>query len=202
MTFCEYDDVVTILQLDDISINTGAAIASSIEDSTAAIRNYTHQYLSFVEDDTLTIDGHGGTKIYLPELPVSKITSVTLSGVTLTEDTDYKLGQHGILHRLNGYWTSGVQNIVIVYSHGYTIIPDDLNAICVRASSRLVQSGIVSAQFDGNPVVSSTSLGDYSVAYNSSGVSSNTSGMMGVSGARILLPSEKSILDKYRVVSL
>lgn len=202
MAFCEYDDVVTILQLGEISASTGSAITSSIDESTSAIRNYTHQYLSFVEDDTLTIDGHGGTKIYLPELPVTEITSVTLNGVLLTVDTDYKLGQHGILHRLNGYWTSGIQNITIVYSHGYTTIPDDINAVCVRAASRLVQSGIVSAQFNGNPVVSSTTLGDYSVAYNSSGVSSNSSGMMGVSGARILLPSEKNILDKYRVVPL
>ena len=74
--------------------------------------------------------------------------------------------------------------------------------IGLSASFFNLQSAIVSGQLDGNPVISSTSIGDYSVAYNNSGFSSQSTGMLGVSAARVLLQSEKSILDKYRQVGL
>jgi len=46
--------------------------------------------------------------------------------------------------------------------------------------------------------VASKSLGDYAVAYT--GQSFNE-GTMGASGARMLLMSEKDILDKYRYMA-
>jgi hypothetical protein len=45
------------------------------------------------------------------------------------------------------------------------------------------------------PGIESKSLGDFSVSYGSGGDLS-----MGVSGARMLLMSEKDVLDKYRYV--
>lgn len=195
--FCEYTDIENILQ-----ITIGADLLTlanfAITESTAAIQNYTHQTLEKVENDTIIVDGNNSNKLYLPELPVISVSTVKLNGITLEYSTDYKLGQHGILYKLNGTWDSGVQNIEITYSHGYDPIPTEIKSVCARAASRLVQMAIASGEFNGIPIVASTSIGDYSVAYNNNANNS----AMGVSGARILLPSEMSILNRYRQVGL
>jgi len=50
------------------------------------------------------------------------------------------------------------------------------------------------------PGVASKGLGDYSVSFASEAGGGVGEGLMGVSGARMLLLSEKDILDRYRYV--
>lgn len=199
-------DFTTIEELSaflQISIPYDSAAAErAIREATAVIKAYCHQTIELVEDDMLTIDSHGGTRIYLPELPVLKVTKVIEDGKTLVDGTDYQLGQYGILHRLNTYWAIGIQIITITYDHGYEPIPELVRDICTRAASRAYQSGLRAGEVDGVPGIQSTQLGDYSVSYGSEqsgGVSG--SGILGASGATMLLPSEKAMLAEagYRI---
>ena len=93
----------------------------------------------------------------------------------------------------------GIQIIQIAYSHGYAVIPDDIVAVCVRAASRAYQAGLKSADGEGVPGIASKSLGDFSVSYQSEGGGGMGEGVMGASAARLLLLSEKDILDNYRI---
>jgi len=71
----------------------------------------------------------------------------------------------------------------------------------VRAASRAYQMGLKTAAQDGVPGLQALSLGDYSVTYASEASGGVGEGVMGASGARMLLMSEKDMLNKYRYVS-
>lgn len=195
--FCTVVDVSEFLQVDISTQDQLAAAKRAVKEATAAIRNYTKQYLELVEDETITLDCKGGYRLYLPEVPVTEVSAVIEDDETLTVDDDYKLGQHGILHRQGGAkWAAGIQIIQVTYSHGYETLPDDIVDIATRAASRAYQSGLRAVEDEGMLGVQSKSLGDFSVAYASESV---VDGLMGASAARLLLYSEKDILNKYRI---
>jgi hypothetical protein len=180
-----------------------AAAAQGLEWASASIRNYCNQVIDEVIDDVITLDSTGGTRLFLPELPVNEVSLVVEDGETLVVDDDYKLGQWGILHRQpdGTKWASGIQIVTITYSHGYYDIPDDIIAVCTRAASRAYQAGLKAADSAGVPGIASKSLGDFSVSFQSEIGGGVGEGIMGASGARLLLLSEKDILNKYRVKS-
>lgn len=199
--FATIVDIEAFLQL---AITTPVQIASAtnaLKDASAAIRNYCRQFLERVNGDTIALDSPGGSRLFLPELPVISVSSVIENGEILVVTDDYKLGQHGILHRIGQKWLAGIQVIEITYSHGYTIsnIPDDIVAVCVRAASRAYQAGLKAADSAGIPGIASKSLGDFSVSFQSEAGGGTGEGVLGASAARLLLLSEKDILNAYRI---
>ncbi len=197
--FATVADIEAFLQ---VEIDTPMQIASAqraLVEASAAIRNYTKQTLERVDDEMITLDSPGGYRLFLPELPVISIDSVVEDGEMLAAVDDYKLGQHGILHRVDQKWAEGIQNITITYTHGYATIPDDIVAVCTRAASRGYQTGLKAADTDGVMGVASKSLGDFSVSYTAEGGGVTGEVVMGASSARMLLLSEKDMLNKYRI---
>jgi hypothetical protein len=196
--FTTRGDVEAFLQNAGL-ITTGLlqdSIDRALREADAAIRNYTNQYLSFVEDDTVTIDG-GGRVIFLPQLPVTEVVSIEEDGEALTVTDDYIVGRYGVIHRVGRRWATGIQNIVVTYSHGYESIPQDITDIATRAASRAYQAGLKAADTAGVPGVQSKTLGDFSVTFAGDG--NIADGLMGASGARLLLMSEKEMLNRYRL---
>jgi hypothetical protein len=197
--FATVADIEALLQL---PITTAVQLASAnmaLKDATAAIRNYCRQYLERVTSDVINLDSVIGTRLFLPQLPVITVASVVEDGETLVVDDDYQLGQYGILHRINHLWPAGFQIITVTYTHGFLVIPDDIVAVCTRAASRTYQAGLKAADSEGVPGIASKSLGDFSVSFQSEGGGGTGEGVMGASAARLLLLSEKDILDTYRI---
>lgn len=197
--FALLSDIEDFLQTEIDTPAKAASAKRALVEATAAIRNYTRQHIEYVEDETITLDCAGGTKLFLPELPVVEVSAVVEDDETLTVTDDYKLGQYGILHRINAKWASGIQIITVTYSHGYSQIPDDIIAVATSAASRRYQMGLRSADSQGVPGIASKSLGDFSVSFQSEAGGGVGEGIMGASAARMLLLSEKDILDRYRV---
>lgn len=203
MQFCTIQDLEDFLQI-DIAEAKAASAARAIVEATEAIRNYCHQIIERVADDVITLDCAGGGRLFLPELPVVEVTEVIEDDEILTPgaDEDYQLGQCGILHRAGCNWKAGVQIIQITYTHGYDDLPDDLIAVATRAAARAYQAGLRASEAEGIPGISAKSLGDYSVTYVGESGGGMGEGVMGASAARMLLLSEKDILNRYRYVKL
>lgn len=203
MAFCTITDLANFLQ---VTIDAGNAAATrAIAEATAAIVTYCGQTIEKVEDDEYTFDVPAGqSKLFLPELPVIAVSEVVEDGEELDADDHYKLGNHGILYRVNAKWVSGIQIVTVTYDHGYATIPEIVKDVCVRAAARSYQSGLRAAALAGVPGVSATSLGDYSVSYSgeqAGGGAGVDGGTLGASAAPILLPSEKRMLDHYKLRS-
>lgn len=201
-SFASVYDLEAFLQVEITTAAQVAAAERALEEATAAIRNYCRQTLSLVEDDEVTLDVFGAVdRLFLPELPVVAVSAVVEDGKTLAAGADYALGQYGILHRLGGArWARGVQVVTVTYSHGYGTLPDDIVAVCVRAASRAYQAGLRAAESNAVMGVTSKQLGDFSVSFTpETGGGGIGEGVMGASAARMLLLSEKDILNRYRL---
>ncbi|MDP2726481.1 MAG: hypothetical protein Q8P59_02955 [Dehalococcoidia bacterium] len=209
--FCASDDIANFLQV-TIPAGKADAIARAITEASAIIQNYTKQKIEEVIDDEITLDiAEGQTKIFLPELPVYDVAEVVEDEETLTVTDDYKLGQHGILHRIDAKWTSGIQIVTITYSHGYDtgaaeyssapVLPEDIKSVCVRMAARAYQAGLSVASLAGVSGIQARTIGDYSEQFGAATPYEGGSGggLLGASAAPVLLPSEKRILDKYRM---
>lgn len=91
--------------------------------ATAVVQAAARQRLVEVEDDTLTRIGTTEAWLWLPERPVSEVTSIELDGEALTVGDDLKeyLDATGALWRACGWaacsWRPST--VVVVYSHGY-----------------------------------------------------------------------------------
>jgi len=199
--FCEMQEVADVLQVAITDADQAASCERAIVEATAAIRNYCHQTIELVADDEYTFDVWSPCwKLFLPELPVISVASVVEDEETLTVTDDYKLANHGQLVRVDQRWPVGVQIVTVTYTHGYATIPDDVVAVCARAAARRFQAGLKAADSDGVPGITAKALGDFSVSFTSEAGGGMGEGLMGVSGARMLLLSEKDILDRYRYV--
>ena len=202
MGFCTVADVEAFLM---VAIATdpvkNASTLRAIAESTEAIKNYCHQQIECVTE-TITLDCAGGWKIFLPEIPVISVATVVEDGEPLVVGTDYQLGQYGILRRMDDDWAVGTQILQITYTHGYAVIPDDVVGVCTRAAARAYQAGLAAASVGGASGVASMTLGDYSVSLGTGAGGGAGEGIMGASAARMLLLSEKDILNRYRYVAL
>ena len=203
MDFCNVTDIESFLQ---VTIHTDAVKNASaqraIAEATEAIKNYCHQVIERVAGDVVTLDCKVGcSRLFLPEVPVISVASVVEDGVALTVNDDYKLGQHGILYRINDVWHEGIQIVVVTYTHGYAVIPDDVVGVCTRAASRAYQAGLRAAELEGVLGVTALKLGDYAVSFGAESGGGVSEGIMGASAARMLLLSEKDILNRYRYVA-
>jgi hypothetical protein len=130
---------VTAGEFTDAQITTAGEFMQAIVESECQA--------SFVSRATVeTLDGTGGTTLRLKTPYVLSITSVTVDGVTLTDQFTVDAG---ILERrtTGTYtpqpWTRGRRNIVVTYAAGYSSTPpsDIKGAVMWAARDRLMSQG-------------------------------------------------------------
>jgi len=83
----------------------------AVRTSEEAVRGIIDRELALVEDDAVTLSGTGTSNLVLPATPVIEVSEVIESEVTLVEEDDYFLGEHGILYRTPpSTWRRGLKN--------------------------------------------------------------------------------------------
>lgn len=184
----------------------------ALEGASGVVRAYTNQDFGYVEDDEITLDGHGTRALLLPQLPVhdvSEVASIAWDDTeTILETTDYRLdAAAGILYRgWNstgwpmgwGWWGPGYgyRSVRVVYSHGYILpgetavagvprLPAELSLVTMQIAGRM----FTMAQ-QGGQMVRAETVGSYSVQYGTYGSSAEETQPLDV---------ERLILDKFRV---
>jgi hypothetical protein len=194
MGFCSVSDVSTFLGTTLLATN--AQVLQAISEASTVIQNYCNQKIEQISADAILLDGAGSAKLFLPELPVTTITSVKVDGVLLAS-TDYALAENGVLWRNFGVWAIGARNVEVTYTHGYAVIPADIKGVCYRSAARLYQAQLKATHQGLVPGLQAVSVGDWSETYEGDKAVVGESDK-GVSAARTLLMSEKDILNYYR----
>lgn len=167
-------------------VSETARAASLLSMSVALVRGYTGQTLSLVTDDTVTLPGPASRTLFLPEIPVIGVTSVTYAGVELVAEIDYQVWTTaGLLtrdyHYGYGYgWSPGY--VEVTYTHGYATIPDDLRAVVLTSAAR---------GWENPTMMPRESVGTYSPSYAQSGFN--------LGAGVYLTDSERAVLDRYRI---
>lgn len=156
-------DLASVLQ-SDIDTSTANVLINA---STAVVQEAAGgQRIVQVVGDTATIVGTTESVLWLPQLPVTTMTTVTLDGTTLTagsgtNGTTYKLFGRSRLWRSAGWQTYlyAPSAVGLVYTHGYAAGSQDLElarsaVLSLSSAAYANPSGAVSEEID-----------DYKVAY-------------------------------------
>jgi hypothetical protein len=143
----DYFTLAELRALPDVTAGefTDAQITAEAEDMQEVVEGECQA--SFVARTVVeTLDGTGGTSLRLKTPYVLSITSVTVDGVTLTDQFTVDAG---ILERRTAGtytpqpWTRGRRNIVVTYTAGYSsTVPKDIkNAVMWAVRDRLMSQG-------------------------------------------------------------
>lgn len=129
-----------------------AAAELLIELATGIIRSEAGQYLTFVADDEVLLEGGYAGELELPEWPVVDVTAVGIEGTTL-DAAAYRWDERRLIRRYglpsvnigegpgdstSGYWGGRGATIAVTYSHGYAddAIPSDLKLLALSMVKR------------------------------------------------------------------
>ena len=88
------------------------------------------------------LDGNGMRHLYLPNWPVSALTSIAEDDVALTLDTDFYADlENGCLERIGRPWRKATQNILITDTAGYVFasLPWDIKLAALKEIQRQYQ---------------------------------------------------------------
>lgn len=171
-------DLVTLeeakvwLQIDDTSRD--ALITRLISSSSLLVQRHCGRHFplgSRVE----TRDGHGGQAMVLKNWPVIAVASVVVNGLAIAAAIGQGGGfywtsdeQGGATVYLRGYgFDRGQANVVLSYTAGYAVIPEDLQ----QAVLLTVQSQLGSQDIDPN-LAGEAIPGTWSGTYRSTGIGS------------------------------
>lgn len=146
----------------------------------AVVRSYCRWHIAPSRTETLTLRAEGMTSVMLPSLYVTEIASITDDGTDLVLSTDYRWYEDGIIDRVDAYWGSG--DVVVVYTHGYSLPPDDVAGVVQAIAQRAV---------DNPRSLTRETKGPFTDVYSQTGANQSL--------ALALLPEEKTILSPYRL---
>lgn len=157
---------------------TDAHALRALDSASALIRGECGQTFELVEDDTANLNGTGRRELLLPAWPVTDVTQITIDDDLLTSDDDFRFSSAGVLTLVGACWPKGWDNIVVVYSHGYEAVPDDVEALCLEVAARALL----------NPLSAITEqAGSYQGQY--------------APDVAPLTPFDKALLARYRSIS-
>lgn len=172
MSFAEVEDLATYLNR---TLTTGEAAQASmmIAQASAAIQAEVHQTIELVEDDEVVLRGNFGSKLTLPERPVTAVTAVEIDGAAVSYTWDGKQTLYRGTWNLVGdlwapfpqnaalFWGGEAAQVTVTYSHGIASTDakmDVIRGVCLA----MVKRGMDSP--GGGVTQQSETLGPYSHA--------------------------------------
>jgi hypothetical protein len=138
-TFATLDELKAYLQRDDL----GPTGILGLEIATGMIQEQTGQDIFRVASDVVKLNGRARERLFLPQLPVNDVVSLSLNGVTLVEDADFGVdAELGAIDRLprGAFWTVGRRNIIVTYDHGWDDPPAPIRGLCLKWAGKLWQN--------------------------------------------------------------
>lgn len=146
-----------------------------------AVRNYCGWHVAPVVTETVTARPAVAGVIYLPTLKLVDLLSVTVSGTALTADelAEVEWSEDGMLRRPGG-WPKKWRSVVVTISHGYDDASDAAQLIRdVAERQQIITNGIIGVA-----------------------VGNRQSRFAAEAGRLHLTPSQKDLLDKYRLAEV
>lgn len=128
---------------------------AALDIATAEIKAWTGQAIAEAAE-TVVLDPNDASVLFLPQLPVSAVSAVSVDNTAQVVATDVDWYSHGAIRRASGAsWGTKRQSISVTYTHGFATIPDDLKRVCVKRAARLlgipgVGAATLTADTEGN----------------------------------------------------
>lgn len=138
-------------------------LVAAIRKASSRFRGQVRWPVSEVKDVTVTLDGNGRRSL---RLPVREVTACAVilrgaggaSGTPLVDGVDFEWSTDGILDRLGGLWPDRRRAVIVTYTAGFEIVPDDIQEAVLDQAE---------AMFNGRRGLSSKQVGGITESYGS-----------------------------------
>lgn len=142
----------------------------------AAIRTYCEWHVAPVVEETVIVDGSGGSVQLLPTLRLKTLHSISAGGVTVVDPEWSETGA------VRGCWSSKLRGVEASITHGYDTCPADVLAVAraVAATAAAAAGSLGAARFTSGP---------HSVELNDAAQS----------GGVALSDMQMAVLDRYKL---
>lgn len=153
-----------------------------LDQASAAVRSYCGWHIAPVEtDQTITVDGHGGSRLRLPTGKLIDVAEVRNDDALIPADQLW-WSTFGWIERDPGCWTTKPNGVTATITHGYDTVPDDIVEVVVSVAARAAASPTGATREQAG-----------SVSFTWSTVAPGVAGGIG------FLAHELAILDTYRL---
>jgi len=153
MALITLSELKTYLRITDTEDDT--LLQNLIDETEAQIKKYVNNAIEEQTDITeyFNIDSYQ-KEIILQYFPVSNV-SVYEDDTLLDSDTEYTLDSDaGIIQKYYGYFSKGIKTVKVIYTAGYSTIPDDIKlAVKIQSAfyyQRKDQIGISGQSLEGS----------------------------------------------------
>jgi hypothetical protein len=131
------ENIRDYLHLPDAQVTNDQLLCDLIDGVSEHFNSYLDRVLVSATYTDALIDGTGSKFLYVPNYPVTTITSITETDCmeisTLVASTAYSIdGDSPWIVRDHGFWPYGIKNIKITYVAGYSTIPHDVQMACTK----------------------------------------------------------------------
>lgn len=140
---CTLDDVKLILGLSTSVSDMDDFIEDIITSKTVSITNYIGFKQILSADYTEYYDGNGSDLLFPYNIPLNTVTEINIcsdwvwGSDTTVGSTDYRIVNNSYIILKDTVFTTGSQNVKLIYNAGYDTIPYDLKMVCIQECSRL-----------------------------------------------------------------
>lgn len=108
---------------------TDSKLQAALNAASRRFRGAVRHPVTLVFGDTVVLDGNGREALLLPAAPVTAVASVELDSEVLEHGVAYEWSADGFLRRLGGCWPDRLRCVEVTYSHGYAMVPEDIQEV-------------------------------------------------------------------------
>ena len=127
--------------------DTDAVLRTLITAASAWMKTYLNRAI-LEATYTQTFDGNNQRKLFLPEYPVTQVTSVAI-GTRVLESSEWVLSGNSVALLNGARFPAEYGNVQVVWNAGYPSVPADLDQACIemvawrfKERSRIGQSSV------------------------------------------------------------
>src|SRR5690606_40401225 len=110
-------------------------VGTFLEGVSGIVTGYCGWHIAPTRTDSLTLDGFGGSHLWLPSLHVTEIESLTVAGEELTSD-QFDWSEDGYLELRCGRFPNRPRTIAVTMTHGYETVPADVAQVVMEVAAR------------------------------------------------------------------
>lgn len=141
---------------DDLAVRTGRPASDpdlllALHRASGRFRGEVHHSVTRIVNDTVELDGPDSNILLLPGIPIEGTPTVQVDGVTVT---DFRVSRrNGFLKRADG-WGCEPGSITVTFTHGASLIPQDVaDAVLEQAETLLTSSIVIQSRTVGSESV-------------------------------------------------
>lgn len=101
------------------------------------VRSYCGWHIAPEVEETVTLDGRGGSHLWLPTKHIVSVSEVKING---TATTDYAWSEDGYLALTKGCLPNLPRSVEVTMNHGYAEVPADVAQVVMQVAARAKSS--------------------------------------------------------------